>query len=406
MDFDQIISTRDVELIRLFIQWPATTVGYLYQKSNIPSKIQGTDLVVPVLSQSNPLISAVAARMTGSENNDDDLSVIPLMKDLNLLITPTTTYRVRSFPVTIPTTLLAGDDDSTVVTLSSDRFTNNQMINAALHYLSNQVKLLALPPPILYSSIIPELPGGIQITPILTTDLGLLSQFLVELGRPWGVTHDVSVGDYYSSSVLIDPELLRSLIVQLTCQLDQLHQLVGFRGGGLLASGITIQNQPLEADYRGVQITSPLTCHIVDLSRARVTLAVNGRKAILEWNDHLTKVKTFRMGSETLPNSYNVDYRTNSRHGSWDYYTLLCSMLLVPSIHYRWFSDPDLIQDLWVPLWENQKQAEDVQRVLHAALRDDRPPTLETITCLLQPYLLKDDIVQQQLLKWMPYGIE
>lgn len=402
MDLNETKSTRDIELIRLLIQWPATTVGYLYHKGDIPSLIEGTDLIVPVLSQNNPFISAVVDRMMGSNDNDNSLTVVPLTKDLHLAITPAINYRVRTFPITIPITDLTGNDKSTTAAIYSDMYTNNQLINAVLLYLNHQVKLLTLPPAILYSSIVPEMNKSIQITPVLPTDLGSLSQFLMELGPPWGVTHQVAVGEFNSSATLIDPQLLRSLIVQLTCQLDQLHQLVGFRGGGLLASSIAVQNSPLEADYRGVNLISPLTCHIIDFSRASVILSTGNRILTLGWDSQLSKVKTLRIGPEIPHNTYGVDYRTNHKHGSWDYYTLLCSMILIPSVYYRWFSDPELINDLWVPLWRDHKQAADVQKIFHAALRDDRPSTLETITCLLQPYVLKDDLVQQQLNRWIP----
>ena len=408
-------SRRNIELIRLLLQWPETTVGYLYYKSDKPSRIEGTELIVPVLSEANPFISSVVARITGSEDNDDVLSVVPLDKDLYLAITPTVTYRVKTFAITVPTTVLTGSNRDISVALVSDLYTNNQLISAALHYLNNQVALLALAPPILYASMVstaaevgtgqrpaPDWNHSVQITPILPTDLGSLSQFLVELGPPWGRLHQISVGDYQQSSTLIDAEVLRALVVQLTCQLDQLHQLVGFRGGGLVASSITVQNIPLESEYRGVNMVSPLTCHIADVSRASLTLATDGRRLTIGWNDQLAKIKSFRIADEVPDGKYVVDYRNSSKYRSWDYYTLLTSMLLIPSVHYRWFSDTDLIRDLWLPLWRDQKQAEDVQRVLHAAIKDSRPTTVETVACLLQPYLLKEDVVQLQLEQWMP----
>lgn len=392
------------QLINLILSWPATAVEYFYHRPTTANKVAGTDLIVPILSNDNPFVTSIVQRIAGSEDNDINLTVLLLERQVisrYIVITPEGSYRVRTFPVHIPTIQLS---EGKVTVLKSDLYTNSILVNAALHAVNAQVKLIGLGPPILYSNITAGKYETVQITPILPSDLGTGKQFLLKVGAPWAYPHDVSVGDYQDRTMLLDRKLLRAILVQLTCQIDQLHHIVGYRGNGLTIDNFIVQQVKLETEYRGIELVAPLTVQIDNVERSSVTITTKLRTVQIMWNHKLANIKHVRYGDniEVPQGYYSVDYRSAPSHRSWDYYTLLCSMLLIPSVHYSWLSDPDLINEFWTPLWEDQKQASEVHHLLHAAILDHLPITLETIVAILHGRLLKDNIVQAQVLRWVP----
>jgi hypothetical protein len=408
---DQAIQ-RNIQLITVLLKWPEQVVPYFYQTTLSPTKVQGTRLSPPLLTSDNELIedisNAINDRSAGKDTKVELLvsSVKAQGTEQFFVVNDGLIYEVKRFSNFILQVLLEYQEKARQWCLYSDLYTNSQLINAGLCYLNSQIPLISAPSPVLYSNIggketvrlEDEQHQSVQISRAPVGGLGNLAFFLDHLPEPWGSSEEFTITGVHLTTTIIDGDVLRALLTELTCQLDQLQQLVEFRGHGLVVSDWDIEQKLSHVRYREIDFNTSLMLSITNLERSTIVLDTGDRKLALCWIGKKRKIKQLRVGSLDLPTGYYpVDYTTVSKYPSWDYYTTILSLLLHPSVYYRWFSEEELIENFWVPLWADVQVANTLQEVLLGAIREHLPITRETIACLLQPYLLKEEIVNEQI---------
>jgi hypothetical protein len=259
--------------------------------------------------------------------------------------------------------------------IASDEFTNETLIAYILNYLKSQVPSL----PLLFvrhyqGAVCSNTDGTTLCMNIMENcDLGPLDKIS---NHPFFMNYirDYNINDYGVEIILplIDSNTILQILIQITVGLHMLQTYVGFVSGDLKAGNIFIKSDPINIIYDGIKLQAPFTCKIADYGKSSCMLIGQNNMALRFYNESTLSnlylsLHPFNpdVSSEngeyyyTIGNLLNSQIYTRTRHmgipffKSFDYYTVIVSLLTNPSIYYMFFSNNVLKSIFWDSIWFN-----------------------------------------------------
>jgi hypothetical protein len=183
---------------------------------------------------------------------------------------------------------------------------------------------------------------------------------------------------------IVSPEICYQIIVQLVASLFFLQNEINFSSGDLKAANLFVSSDPVRTRYFGFLIDSDFTIKIGDFGKSSCTVETNepDKRPIRVYNHDPLADLYFRWLSPTLDTRllpdgryyYVVDdtltFQTYARtrhlgipfYRTFDLYTAMVSMLILPSIHYSFFIS-DKLKLLWSSIWTGTDDQVVLQRI-------------------------------------------
>ena len=168
----------------------------------------------------------------------------------------------------------------------------------------------------------------------------------------------------------LKPAVIIDIFKQLIANLEFLHQQVEFNHGDLKANNILIQSTSSRGSYKGLTWNSNFTLKIADFGKSSLTIVDDSGQRVRLFN-YSSSSETYLSVFPFYPAIdvqfsepyYLIDTNTNLstlarlRHMgipyyfSFDSYTFVISMLLIPEIFFPVMSNKTLRQVIWDNLW-------------------------------------------------------
>jgi hypothetical protein len=154
---------------------------------------------------------------------------------------------------------------------------------------------------------------------------------------------------------------LISILKQCTLGLKLLIDTFDFRSGDLKAANILISDEHIKTNIYGLNIDSDFTCKIGDYGKSSITVKVgNHNYRLFSYNPYASLANIFDSTNVASNGYYMIDSRlitlSKARHSShpyyqsFDFYTLLVSLLSIQEYHNIFFADHRLV-DMWNELF-------------------------------------------------------
>lgn len=204
----------------------------------------------------------------------------------------------------------------------------------------------------------------------------------------------------------VQPSVIVEIFKQVIVNLDFLHKSLEFNHGDLKVSNLLMLIKRNQGTYEGITWNSPFTVQLADFSKSSMTIPLNGDKIrIFNYSSTADKFLTvfpFKpdLGSFGGEPYYRLDSYTNttllakSRHAgvpyyfSFDTYTLIISLLLIPGFFYPIMTNEQLRKIFWDVLWFPDDYSTAYRRI-YAALNDKVNPSYDTILSIIRDLKLK-----------------
>jgi hypothetical protein len=272
--------------------------------------------------------------------------------------------------------------------IASDEFTNETLIAYVLNYLVIENARVGNQLPILfvqhYQAGICGKNIGINIMEYC--DMGTLDN-LPRHSKFISNVQDYMVNNDGQQAIisLADSVSIQQILTQIAVGLNMLQSLVNFTSGDLKAGNIFIKSDPLDMKYLGITLKAPFTCKIADYGKSSCMLyKPNGETltGIRFFNESdLADVYLYFHPFEdniimedgeyyyTVENTFNSQVYTRTRHmgipfyHSFDYYTVLVSMLTNPAFYYMFFATDILRRIFWDPIWGSNAGTKAMKRI-------------------------------------------
>lgn len=258
--------------------------------------------------------------------------------------------------------------------IASDEFTNETLIAYVLNYLST---LTSLPPLFVrhYQGAICVSSSGEMygLNIMENCDLGSLdkvtshSKFSQYMGE-----YDIEDNGRTFRTLLVSSEVIRQILTQITVGLHMLQSNVNFISGDLKAGNVFLKSESIDTQYLGVKLHSSFTCKIADYGKSSCMLYKSKKVGIRFYNDstlanaylsfHPFEDDIYTEDGEyfyTISPLFIAQIYTRTRHMgipfylSFDYYTLIVSMLTNPRFYYMFFGNELLRTTFWNPIWKH-----------------------------------------------------
>lgn len=210
----------------------------------------------------------------------------------------------------------------------------------------------------------------------------------------------------FQSNSLKVPVIL-DIIKQVVVNLDFLHTEVEFNHGDLKATNLVVKSTPSNGNYKGVVWNSNFTVKLIDFAKSSLTISDGtGRRVrlfnYLESADIYLNIFPFKpvVSSEfgqpyyIMDSTFNVTALATIRHMgvpfyfSWDTYTFLISLLLIPEIFYPLMTNKILKALLFDSLWFPDELSTIYTRI-YSAILQNKPNSYTVITEILKGLKLK-----------------
>jgi hypothetical protein len=193
---------------------------------------------------------------------------------------------------------------------------------------------------------------------------------------------------------------------QIIVNLDFLHKELEFNHGDLKANNILIKFAPSRGNYQGVNWNSNITLKLADFAKSSLTINTEkGRLRLYNYSSYAEKYDNTFPFEPNLGNQFNepyyvMDANTNLaslvwiRHlgvpfyFSWDTYTLMISLLMIPEIFYPVMTNQKLRSVLFDSLWFGDDYSTVYSR-LYSAVQERKENSYTTILNILNGLKLK-----------------
>jgi len=205
------------------------------------------------------------------------------------------------------------------------------------------------------------------------------------------------------------------IIKQVIIGLYLLTNTLQFTSGDLKAANVFIKTEPINVIYDGILINSQYRCKIADYGKSTITVKLDDDTGLRLYNEDTLanaylKVAPFnptiRYDETTRQYYYIVDNLTTaqtysySRHmglpfyQTFDHYTFMVSLLLIPPFYYRVFGTKSLLDLFWKPLWISLDDDHFVQNRIIEKLGTPSSFSIKTAITILGGVKLKCNITK------------
>lgn len=447
-----LLEQRDI--IRALTHSPSVLANYVHYRGSQDIKFKGATITipkVPFIPHNDPHICCIVDKMDGINNTDESCSnmiVRPLgpkgkvgvpyiIQDDNgtMIAKLTQVDKLYSSYLVVPPTSLAsfiGKNRavkhcisdiklSHIRYIASDEFTNETLIAYILNYLILENSKLGKQLPLLFvrhyqSGICEKNTGDVVGLNIMENcDLGPLDNLPDHSG------FDAYIQDYIIDdngreviTSLVNPENILQILTQITVGLHMLQTLVNFTSGDLKAGNIFVKSEPINETYMGISLNAPFTCKIADYGKSSCMLYKPNGTAIRFFNESnlanvYLSIHPFEDEIEvenheyyyTVSNTFNSQVYTRTRHmgipfyHSFDYYTVLVSMLTNPAFYYMFFATDTLRRIFWDPIWDQPSDSNESMRRIRGYLLEGKGHSINDAINILRGLKLKCSAVHQ-----------
>ncbi len=300
--------------------------------------------------------------------------------------------------------------------VASDLYTNNLLISSVLKYIYNRIPIQAGLHGIQIleeSSIINSDTGTLGVNLYSNDSVGLISFMSNE--RNFDALENVDINNFgtvtnrirvFSKNFIID------LFRQLLTNLQMLQSKYSFNHGNLTQDKILVKRSPSNIAFNTIRNSSEFTFMISDFRYASMNINSGfGRESklyrLFNANKYAEKYflvfpfkpvidKSFDQAYYSIDDVLDIQLLAKIRHlgipfySSFDTMTLVISLLLIPQIYYRVFTDPELKRIIWDSLWHPQetKIFGEIQKLVES----DKGTTYPDILNLLKGKWIKCNI--------------
>lgn len=401
-----LLKQRDI--IRALTHSPGVLANYIHYRGSQNIQFKGVNIIIPkipFIPYNDPLTCCIVDKIDDGNNTCSDIIVRPLgpkgkvgvpyiVQDGNVTMIAKLTQvdKLYSTYLTVPPTSLSsfiGRNRAVkhcisdiklnhIRYIASDEFTNETLIAYILNYLVFENAKVGRQLPLLFvrhyhGAICTKNSGDIVGLNLMENcDLGPLDNL------PSNPKFDKYVQDYIIDdngeeviTTLVNPDTILQILTQITVALHMLQTLINFTSGDLKSGNVFVKSEPIDGHYMGISLKAPFTCKIADYGKSSCMLYKPNGTAIRFFNESnlanvYLSIHPFEDEIEvenheyyyTVNNTFNSQVYTRTRHmgipfyHSFDYYTVLVSMLTNPSFYYMFFATETLRSIFWDPIWD------------------------------------------------------
>jgi len=403
---DDMLSNQN-DIVRALVYMPRILVNYIHHEGSAV-QFRGADVKIPPLPlivNNDPSICCFLDkinRSNGSNQSCANLTINPLgpkgetsvpyiIKDHvgNTMMVKFNKIKKlhAAYHNSPPTALDHFEDDGKQVDqcishikltnihyIGSDEFTNETLIAYVLNYM-----LTIKPLPVLfvqhYQGIVCSNKATgqfIGINIMENCDLGTLNKLSEHpMFQEHVQQYNIEYNNTQLSIRLIHPETIRQIFTQVIVSLHMLQTYVSFTSGDMKAANIFVKSDEINTEYLGIKLKAPFTCKISDYGKSSCML--HKTNAYVRFYNETTAANVYLafhpfthdifedLGEYFFTTNYvfNSQLYTRIRHMgipyyySFDYYTLLVSILTNPVFFYMFFSTESLRRTFWDPVWKD-----------------------------------------------------
>ena len=319
--------------------------------------------------------------------------------------------------------------------LGSDTFTNEYLVGFLLDELYRRPQ--DLPAPFLNGAIAPFrndanalIPQNSRLDGIThfiasticnsgTSKKGTIIMEYADLGDIVNIVQNPLTSDFREAKVFTDQAnnefqsnslklpVIIDIMKQVVVNLDFLHTEVEFNHGDLKATNLVVKSVPSNGNYKGVVWNSNFSVKLIDFAKSSLTITDNTGRRVRLFNysaaaETYLGVFPFKpvLDSEfgepyyIMNANFNVSALAVIRHMglpfyfSWDTYTFLVSLLLIPEIFYPIMTNRILKALLFDSLWFPDELSTIYTRI-YTAILQGQPNSYTIITEILKGLKLK-----------------
>lgn len=214
-------------------------------------------------------------------------------------------------------------------------------------------------------------------------------------------------------------EYILNIIKQVLSTIYFLQSTGNFIHGDLKVANVLLSSQSNNSNYKGLNLNAPFTIKIADFGKSAITLQFKGTEPFRLYNrDRLAEAYlefipfkpktgvTFGQKYYILDSFLNVQVYAQSRHlgipfySSYDIYTFIVSMFMVPEFYYKLISDKVLIETVWNPLWFPDEASKVLSRISNY-VKDGKTPSFDNTISILKGIRLKCELISILMEKLM-----
>ena len=229
---------------------------------------------------------------------------------------------------------------------------------------------------------------------------------------------------------LVDPVIITQILTQIVAGLQMLQKYAGFVSGDLKSGNIFVKSEAIDTVYEGVVLRAPFTCKIGDYGKSSCMVPKPGTPSqmIRFYNESTlaniylslhpfvpaTRSNRVRSTAESLipeiaeeNNEYYYSIGnlrvsqiyTRTRHmglpfyRSFDYYTILVSMLTHSAFYYMFFATDSLRQTFWDPVWMSTEDAEEALKRIRQHVMEGTGQRISDAITMLRGLKLKCNVI-------------
>lgn len=295
--------------------------------------------------------------------------------------------------------------------LASDEFTNETLIAYTLNLLAEEANLPKL--------FVRHYQGAICSNNTTNETFGLNIMENCDLGSLDQLSRHNNFTKYLKEynvndngreilSFLVDPDIILQILTQITAALHMLQNYAGFVSGDLKAGNVFVKSEPINTEYLGVKLKADFTCKIADYGKSSCMLPRLNGTSLRFYNEstlanvyltvHPFTTDITKQDDEyyySIGNLLTSQIYTRTRHmgvpfyRSFDYYTVLVSLLTDPAFYYMFFSNEKLRNIFWDPIWADSYDSDEVIRRIRQLVIEGKGKSITEAIAILKGLRLK-----------------
>jgi len=305
--------------------------------------------------------------------------------------------------------------------IASDEFTNETLIAYVLNYIADEASL-----PYLF---VRHYQGAVCSNPKTGKKFGLNIMENCDLGSLDKITLNPNFQQYLKSYditnvgseikyELVESDTILQILTQITVGLHMLQNYAGFVSGDLKSGNIFVKSEPIDTEYQGIKLKAPFTCKIADYGKSSCMLPRTNGISLRFYNENTLaniylKIHPFEPDITESDGEYYYSIGnlrvsqiyTRTRHmgipfyRSFDFYTVLVSILMHPAFYYMFFSNENLRSIFWNPIWFNDEENIEIFKRIQQLVHEKKGNKLRDAINVLRGIRLKCDAINLVMLK-------
>jgi len=428
-------SSRQLKIVSNLVYTPRVLSHFIHSQ-NLNNVII-PDIAVPLISRndkttccilekiqdplsSSPLCSEINIKPLGTPgkvgvpyllNYDDKILVVKVAKVSKLFAR----YR-KAPPSSLEEVTVAGTKTcisqfplNRIVFIASDEFTNETLIAYTLNYMASKIDIPPLYVKHYEGAVCDKGRDAYGLNIMEYCDLGTLNTMATN--TTYTAPYKINYNDTIIYEKLVTEDVLYQILSQIVVALDILHKTLEFTSGDLKADNIFVKSDPIDYVYKGIKLQAPFTCKIADYGKSSCMVKRTNGSALRFYNqstlaDIYLKLHPFEPDIENITGEYyytigdltNTQLYTRTRHmgipyyHSFDYYTVLVSLLTNPGYYYTFFSSERLLKTFWYPVWLNTDES--VQNAIYKYVLKNKGRSINDALDILHGTVMKCNAVE------------